>query len=160
VLHKIASTTGVGVSVANAQRPWTVVVRPLTSTLFLNRVIFRLHRKIGILPLRVSITTTLQHQPIPTTSAKLLHPLSPPHNQCILPPPQFGTTDPKSPLANHLQVAPWPPLYRATPSPKCHGNADPRKFLMSYEAVIASAGGDETTLAKSLIISLEDATTN
>jgi hypothetical protein len=31
---------------------------------------------------------------------------------------------------------------------------------MCYEAAIASADGDETTLTKSLIISLEDATTN
>jgi hypothetical protein len=44
--------------------------------------------------------------------------------------------------------------------PKYHGNIDPRKFLMCYEAAIASAGGDEASLAKSLIISLEDATTN
>jgi hypothetical protein len=33
---------------------------------------------------------------------------------------------------------------------------DPRKFLMCYEAAIASIGGDEAALAKSLIISLED----
>jgi hypothetical protein len=31
---------------------------------------------------------------------------------------------------------------------------------MSYEAAIASAGGDEATLTKSLIISLEDAAAN
>jgi hypothetical protein len=31
---------------------------------------------------------------------------------------------------------------------------------MCYEAVIASAGGDDTTLAKSFIISLENAATN
>jgi hypothetical protein len=31
---------------------------------------------------------------------------------------------------------------------------------MSYEAVIASSGGDDTTLAKSFIIFLENATTN
>jgi hypothetical protein len=31
---------------------------------------------------------------------------------------------------------------------------------MSYEAVIASAGGDEATLTKSLITSLEDAVAN
>jgi hypothetical protein len=31
---------------------------------------------------------------------------------------------------------------------------------MCYEAAIASIGGDEVTLAKSLIISLEDATAN
>jgi hypothetical protein len=37
---------------------------------------------------------------------------------------------------------------------------DPCKFLMCYEATIASAGGVKATLAKSLIISLEDATTN
>jgi hypothetical protein len=41
--------------------------------------------------------------------------------------------------------------------PKYHGNADPCKFLMSYKAAVALAGGDEATLAKSLIISLEDA---
>jgi hypothetical protein len=31
---------------------------------------------------------------------------------------------------------------------------------MCYKATIASAGGDEATLTKSLVISLEDATTN
>jgi hypothetical protein len=31
---------------------------------------------------------------------------------------------------------------------------------MCYKAAIASAGGDETTLAKSLIISLEEAVAN
>jgi hypothetical protein len=31
---------------------------------------------------------------------------------------------------------------------------------MCYKVVIASAGGDEATLAKSLIISLEDAAAN
>jgi hypothetical protein len=55
---------------------------------------------------------------------------------------------------------PWPLHYRVVPPPKYHGNTDPRKFLMCYKAVIASAGGDEATLIKSLIISLEDATTN
>jgi hypothetical protein len=37
---------------------------------------------------------------------------------------------------------------------------NPNKFLMCYEVTIASAGGDEATLAKSLIISLEDAVAN
>jgi hypothetical protein len=46
------------------------------------------------------------------------------------------------------------------PPPKYHGNTDPHKFLMSYKAAIASAAGDEATLAKSLIISLEDAAAN
>jgi hypothetical protein len=48
MLHKITSTMGVGVSVAKAHRLWTVVVSPWTSTLLPNRVIFCLHRKIGI----------------------------------------------------------------------------------------------------------------
>jgi hypothetical protein len=37
---------------------------------------------------------------------------------------------------------------------------DPRKCLMSYEATIASFGGDDTTLAKSFIIPLENAAAN
>jgi hypothetical protein len=44
--------------------------------------------------------------------------------------------------------------------PKYQGNTDPYKFLICYEADIASAGGDKVTLAKSLNIFLEDATTN
>jgi hypothetical protein len=50
--------------------------------------------------------------------------------------------------------------YIAVPPPKYPGNTDPHKFLMCYEAVIASTRGDEATLRKSLTISLEDATTN
>jgi hypothetical protein len=73
------------------------------------------------------------------------------------PPPQYGTTDPKSPLADHMQLAPWPSQYQATPPPKYHGNTDPYKF---HEVVIASAGRDEATLTKLLIISMEDAATN
>jgi hypothetical protein len=46
------------------------------------------------------------------------------------------------------------------PPLKYHGNTDPHKFLMCYEAAIASAVGDEATLANSLIISLEDASAN
>jgi hypothetical protein len=99
------------------------------------------------------------HQPLP------LPPPSPPHNQFPHqppppPPPQIGTIYPKSPLAEHLQLAPWPLHYRAVPPPKYRGNTDPRKFLMCYKATIASLGGNEATLAKSLIISLEDATAN
>jgi hypothetical protein len=48
VLHKITSTTGVGVSVAKAQHLWMIVVGPWMSTLLPNRVIFRLHRRIEI----------------------------------------------------------------------------------------------------------------
>jgi hypothetical protein len=61
----------------------------------------------------------------------------------------MGTIDTKSPLVEHLQLAPWPLHYRAVPPPKYHGNT-----------AIASAGGDEATLVKSLIISLEDDAAN
>jgi hypothetical protein len=46
------------------------------------------------------------------------------------------------------------------PPPKYHGNTDPRKFIRCYQTAKASVGGDEATLAKSLIISLEDVATN
>jgi hypothetical protein len=36
--------------------------------------------------------------------------------------------------------------------PTFDGQSDPRQFLMSFESVIISGGGDETTLAKSLIM--------
>jgi hypothetical protein len=74
--------------------------------------------------------------------------------------PQIGTTDPKSPLTEHLQLAPWPLHYRAMPPPMYHNNTDPRKFLMCYKADTTLDGGDEATFSKSLIISLEDATAN
>jgi hypothetical protein len=54
--------------------------------------------------------------PLPNYHIPYHQPPSPPHNQYIPPPLQFNTTDPKSPLANHLQLAPWPPYYRASPT--------------------------------------------
>jgi hypothetical protein len=81
-------------------------------------------------PRHLRQTTTFPHHPPPNYHIPYHQPSSPTHNQYIPPPPQFGTTNPKSPLANHLQVAPWPPHYRATPSHKYHGNVDPRKFLV------------------------------
>jgi hypothetical protein len=66
----------------------------------------------------------------------------------------------KCPLADNLQLALWPTQYRAAPPPKYDGESDQRKFLMSYEAAIALFRGDETTLAKSFIISLENAVAN
>jgi hypothetical protein len=83
-----------------------------------------------------------------------------PHQPPPPPPPHLSAMDPKSLLANHLQLVPWPLHYRATPPPKYHGNTDPHKLFMCYEAAIASVRGDKATLAKSLIISLEDAVAN
>jgi hypothetical protein len=66
----------------------------------------------------------------------------------------------KSPLADNFQLAPWPLQYRAVTQLKYHGDTDPQKFLMCYEAAIASSGRDDATLVKSLIISLEGADAN
>jgi hypothetical protein len=67
---------------------------------------------------------------------------------------------PPLPGADTLQLALWLPQYIATPPPKYFGDSDPRNFLMCFEAAIASLGGNETTLAKPFIISLEGATVN
>jgi hypothetical protein len=72
----------------------------------------------------------------------------------------MGTIYSKRPLAEHLQLVPYPLHYRGVLPPKYHGNTNPRKILMCYEAAIALAGGNEATLMKSLIISLEDLIAN
>jgi hypothetical protein len=113
----------------------------------------------------------IPHQPPPPPPPSPLHNQFPhqprpphlPHNyffQQPPPSPQIGIIDPKIPLVEHLQPAPWPLHYRAVSSPKYHGNTDPLKFLMCYKAAITSVRGDEATLAKSLIISLENAAAN
>jgi hypothetical protein len=63
--------------------------------------------------------------------------------------------DDRSPLAPQLQVSPWPANFRAGTYPKYNGNTDPAKHIMSYQVAVASSGGDDATMAKSFIISLE-----
>jgi hypothetical protein len=63
--------------------------------------------------------------------------------------------DERSPLAPHLQVSPWPANFRAGTYPKYNGNTDPAQYIMSYQVTVASSGGDDTTMAKSFIITLE-----
>jgi hypothetical protein len=87
-------------------------------------------------------------------------PVSPIHDIHQQPSPAPATIDTKSPLTDNLHLAPWPLQYRAAPPPKYHGNTNPHKFLMCYEATIASSSGDDATLVKSLIISLEGAAAN
>ena len=65
--------------------------------------------------------------------------------------------DSTSPLSKVLQLHPWPLGYK----PRIlvfNGKANPRKFISGYETAITSAGGDAQTLAKSLIMALEDIT--
>jgi hypothetical protein len=63
--------------------------------------------------------------------------------------------DERSPLAPHLQVSPWPANFRAGTYPKYNGSNDPAQYIMSYQVTVASSGGDDATMAKSLIIALE-----
>jgi hypothetical protein len=63
--------------------------------------------------------------------------------------------DERSPLAPQLQVSPWPANFRAGTYPKYNGSTDPAQYIMSYQVVVASSGGDDATMAKSFIIALE-----
>jgi hypothetical protein len=63
--------------------------------------------------------------------------------------------DERSPLAPHLHVSPWPANFRLGTYPKYNGSTDPAQYIMSYQVVVASSGGDGATIAKSFIIALE-----
>jgi hypothetical protein len=63
--------------------------------------------------------------------------------------------DERSPLAPQLQVSPWPANFRAGTYPKYNGSTDPAQYIMSYQVIVASSGGDDATMAKSFIIALE-----
>jgi hypothetical protein len=63
--------------------------------------------------------------------------------------------DERSPLAPHLQVSPWLANFRAGTYPKYNGSTDLAQYIMSYQVVVASSGGDDATMAKSFIIALE-----
>jgi hypothetical protein len=63
--------------------------------------------------------------------------------------------DPESPLSLGLQKTPWPTKYKPVSLLKYNGYGHSRKFIMSYEAAINSAGGDDVALAKSFIIACE-----
>jgi hypothetical protein len=65
--------------------------------------------------------------------------------------------DPKSPLSQEILITPWPQTYRPVPLPRFSGQCDPRQFLMSYEAAILSAGGDDSVQVKSFIITADEA---
>jgi DNA-binding transcriptional MerR regulator len=66
--------------------------------------------------------------------------------------------DEQSLLAPHLQVSPWPANFRAGTYPKYNGSTDPAQYIMSYQVVVASSGGDDDIMAKSFIIALEGPT--
>jgi hypothetical protein len=61
--------------------------------------------------------------------------------------------DDASPLAIELQAVPWPPLYKPA-QPMYVGHSDPKQFLMCYEAMISSYGGNTAFMAKSFIMAV------
>jgi hypothetical protein len=71
-------------------------------------------------------------------------------------PPIHKTIDSKSLLSEGIQSSPWPSSYNPITLPKFNGKLERRQFIMSFEAVVASAGGNDTVLAKSFIIAAED----
>jgi hypothetical protein len=63
--------------------------------------------------------------------------------------------DERNPLAPQLHVSPWPANFRAGTYPKYNGSTDPAQYIMSYQVVVASSGGDDAIMSKSFIIALE-----
>jgi hypothetical protein len=63
--------------------------------------------------------------------------------------------DERIPLAPQLQASPWPANFKAGTYPKYNDNTDPAQYIMSYQVVVASYGGDDATMAKSFIIVLK-----
>jgi hypothetical protein len=60
--------------------------------------------------------------------------------------------DDASPLATELQATSWPPSYKPPQLPMYDRHSDPKQFLMSYEAIISSYGGNTAVMAKSFIM--------
>jgi len=60
-------------------------------------------------------------------------------------------------LSKELQLYPWLAGYRPRIT-VFNGKSNPRKFLVSYETAVTSAGGDAQILAKSLIMAVKDIT--
>jgi len=95
---------------------------------------------------------------IPASAATATIPQGPPPviNQPTMPAQVTRRpTDPKSPLSEGIQQSPWPTAYKPITLPKFNGKTDPHQFIMSYEAAVASAGGDDAVLAKSFVIAAE-----
>jgi hypothetical protein len=65
------------------------------------------------------------------------------------------TVDPKSPLSEGIQTSPWPVTYKPIILPKYNCKTDPRQFVMSFEAAVASTRGNDSVLTKSFVIAAE-----
>jgi len=78
-------------------------------------------------------------------------------DQHFQPSPPFDST---SPLSIALQQTSWPYGYKPVQLPKYDGSVDPAQFIMTYEATIASAGGDDPIMAKSFVMACEGPVAN
>jgi hypothetical protein len=56
--------------------------------------------------------------------------------------------DPELPLPLGLQTVPCPPKYKPVSLPKYNGYGHFRQFIMSYEAAVNSAGGDDVAFGQ------------
>jgi hypothetical protein len=68
-------------------------------------------------------------------------------------PGNFSFND-ASPLAVELQATPWPPSYKPPHLPMYDGHSHPKQFLMSYEVIISSYGGNIAVMAKSFVMAV------
>jgi hypothetical protein len=66
------------------------------------------------------------------------------------------TFDDASPLVAELQAIPWPQSYKPPQLPMYDGHSDTKQFLMSYEAIISSYGGNAAVMAKSFIMAVRN----
>jgi hypothetical protein len=79
--------------------------------------------------------------------------------------PTFGTPfnsplahraiDSRNPLSEEIQTSPWAPSYKTITQHKFNGRSDPCQFIMSFEAAVASVGGNDDVLAKSFVTATE-----
>ena len=91
---------------------------------------------------------------------RIIHHTNFAHREDQRPSPVNLPFDPTSPLSVALQRTLWPLGYKPTQLPKYNASADPTQFLMAYEATIASAGGDDSTMAKSFVMACECSVAN
>jgi hypothetical protein len=66
------------------------------------------------------------------------------------------TFDDASSLAAELQAISWPPSYKPPQLPMYDGHSYPKQFLMSYEPIISSYGGNAAVMAKSFVMAVRN----
>lgn len=70
--------------------------------------------------------------------------------------PRLPHYDSKSPLSYDLQTIEWPQGFALQHLPHYDGTTEPCQYLMTYEAAVSAAGGDDDTMAKAFVIVARD----